>query len=144
MTDLSENLKSNTESILIRKPPTLEQCIQKWVSIDNQLKELQEKIKPLREWKHKLTNHIDLSLKEKKWTNRVIEINYAEKGTGDDSVSSTVLLKMVEKKEYGSLTYGYIEKCLVELIPEKSQVDFIIQYLKDHREIKQVPEFKRV
>jgi hypothetical protein len=30
------------------------------------------------------------------------------------------------------------------LIPEKSQVDFIIQYLKDHREIKQVPEFKRI
>lgn len=142
-------LVENTDSVMIRKPPTLEQCIQKWVSIDNQLKELQEKIKPLREWKHKLTNHIDHSLKEKKWTNRVIEINYAEKGNNNHSedeepISSTILLKMVEKKEYGSLTYGYIEKCLNELIPEKSQVDFIIQYLKDHREIKQVPEFKRV
>jgi hypothetical protein len=147
MTDPSENIESITESVIIRKPPTLEQCIHKWVSIDNQLKELQEKMKPLREWKHKLTNHIDLSLKEKKWTNRVIEINYTEKGTGEgdkESVSSTILLKMVEKKEYGSLTYGYIEKCLTELIPEKSQVDFIIQYLKDHREIKQVPEFKRI
>lgn len=141
MSDLAENNPSS-ESIVIRTPPTLEQCIQKWVSIDNQLKELQEKMKPLRDWKHKLTNHIDHSLKEKKWINRVIEINYSEKINHNQN--TVILLKMVEKKEYGSLTYGYIEKCLQELIPEKTQVDFIIQYLKDHREIKQVPEFKRV
>lgn len=145
MNNLTENNPSS-ESIVVRTPPTLEQCIQKWISIDNQLKELQEKMKPLRDWKHKLTNHIDHSLKEKKWMNRVIEINYSEKSNekSNQNQNTVILLKMVEKKEYGSLTYGYIEKCLQELIPEKTQVDFIIQYLKDHREIKQVPEFKRV
>jgi hypothetical protein len=139
MNDLSNN------EIAVVKKPTLEQCIQKWVSIDDQLKELQEKLKPLREMKHKLMNHIEQSLKEKKWINRVIEMNYSGGGMGKESTPpSNILLKMVERKEYGSLTYGYVEKCLQEIIPEKSQVDFIIQYLKEHREIKNVSEFKRI
>lgn len=123
-----------SEMISEKLKPTLEQCIKKWVSVDDQLKELQDKIKPLREIKTKLTQYIDQSLKDKKWTNRVIELDY----------DAPILLKMGERKEYGSLTYGYIEKCLRELKLDKIQVDIIVQYLKEHRETKQVPEFKRV
>jgi hypothetical protein len=44
-------------------------------------------------------------------------------------------LRIVEKKDYSPLSYGYIEKKLEEIIPDKSHVEFIIQYLKDNREI---------
>ena len=51
-------------------------------------------------------------------------------------------LKVVEKKEYSPLSYGYIEKKLEEIIPDKSHVEYIIQYLKDKREINITQELR--
>jgi hypothetical protein len=39
------------------------------------------------------------------------------------------------EKDYSPLSYGYIEKKLAEIIPDKSRVEYIIKYLKDNREI---------
>jgi hypothetical protein len=52
-------------------------------------------------------------------------------------------LRIFEKKEYTGLTFGYLEKCLGELIADKSQVEYIIKYLKDKREMNIVYELKR-
>jgi hypothetical protein len=52
-------------------------------------------------------------------------------------------LSFYEKKDYSPLTYSYVEKCLGELIADKKQVDFIIQYMKDHRDIHTVPDIRR-
>jgi hypothetical protein len=41
------------------------------------------------------------------------------------------------------MSFGYIEKCLMDMIPEGDQVKYVIQYLKDNRDIKYVPELKR-
>ena len=108
----------------------LDKYIQKWVAVDNQLQLLQEKTKIMREWKKKLTNKISEKLKEKGWENSILEIPDGE-------------LKLQEKKEYASLSFVYIEECLRELIPDEEQVYFVIDYLREHREIKNVVDIRR-
>jgi hypothetical protein len=109
---------------------TLPQYIQKWVIVDNQLKILQDKIKPLRELKCKLTSEIHNILQETNSTHKIIEIPNEE-------------LKLIDKKEYSSLTFGYIEECMHQLIPDPEQVVFVMNYLKEHRETKHVPDIRR-
>jgi hypothetical protein len=53
------------------------------------------------------------------------------------------VVSIYEKNEYSSLTYGYIEKCLGEIIPEKDKVALIIKQLKDKREIKKSSDLRR-
>lgn len=108
----------------------LDKYIQKWVAVDNQLQLLQEKTKIMREWKKKLTNKISEKLQEKGLENCILEIPDGE-------------LKLQEKKEYASLSFGYIEECLRELIPDEEQVYFVIDYLREHREMKNVVDIRR-
>ena len=117
--------------------PSLEQYAQKYIAVDDQLKLLQEKSKPLREWKVKLTNQIVKMMGEKK-----------DRGTKENEDILEIPnnggeLRIYEKREYGSLTFTYIEKCLKELIPDESQVDFVMDYLRDHREVKYSYDLRR-
>jgi len=104
--------------------------IKNWVLYDSQMKILSEKLREIREKKGELQTVIIDQLKTKNMEKTVIEI-----GDGE--------LKMVPKKEYSSLTFQYIEKCLIDIIPNKEHVDFIIQYLKSHREIKESTDLRR-
>ena len=54
-----------------------------------------------------------------------------------------VIYEYVKKKDYSSITFGYIERCLDELISDKNQVEYIIKYLKDNREVNVSNEIKR-
>lgn len=108
----------------------LQKYIQKWVAVDNQLCLLQEKTKTMREWKKKLTDKISEKLQEKGWENSILEIPDGE-------------LKLQNKKEYSTLSFGYIEECLRELIPEEDQIIFVMDYLREHREIKNVVDIRR-
>lgn len=109
---------------------TLEQCFQKWVLVDNQLQILQEKTKTMREWKKKLTEKIVEDMNKKGIENKVISISDSE-------------LSLQEKKEYSSLSFGFIEDCLHEIITDDEKVGYIIDYLREHREIKTVKEIRR-
>jgi len=104
--------------------------IRKWVAIDSQLKIVNEKTKKIRELKNSLTQNI---------------CNYAQNNSLKDkkiSISDGTLSFNV-KKDYSPLTYSYIEKCLGELISDKKQVEFIIEYIKNNRDIKTSYEIKR-
>lgn len=104
--------------------------IKQWVTIDSQLKIVNEKTKKMRDMKTELTQHI---------------CNYKQASnlkTNKITISDGTLT-FYEKKEYSPLTYTYVEKCLGELIPEKSQVDYIIQYMKNNREISVSNDIKR-
>lgn len=104
--------------------------VRRWVLLDSQIKLINEKTKKIRELKHTVADSICKYMSAHKLANNKISISEGE-------------LCMYEKKEYSPLTYGYVEKCLAELISDKSQVDFIIQYLKDHREITSSPDIRR-
>lgn len=95
--------------------------IRQWVTLDSQMKIIHEKTKKIRERKTEINNQI---------------CQYAKQNDVKQKIAiSDGQLSFYEKKEYTPLTYGYVEKCLGELIPDKKQVEYIIQYLKDHREV---------
>jgi len=104
--------------------------IKTWVLYDSQLKVLSEKLREIREKKGELQTMIVEQLKIKNMEKTIIEI-----GDGE--------LKMVPKKEYSTLTFQYIEKCLTDIIPNKEHVEYIIEYLKSHREIKESSDLRR-
>ena len=106
---------------------SLEKCIQKWLLVDNQLQILQEKTKTMREWKKKLT---EIIIEDKGMENKVVSISDSE-------------LSLQDKKEYSSLSFGFIEECLHEIISDTEKVAYIIDYLREHREIKIVKEIRR-
>jgi hypothetical protein len=105
--------------------------IKKWVVADTQLKIVNEKTKKLREYKNNLTDNITKYIEDKNIKTTKIQISDGE-------------LRFYNKKEYSPLSFTYIEKCLAEIIPEQSHVEYIIEYLKEHRETTNEMDIRRV
>ena len=104
--------------------------VQRWVLADTQLKHLTEKTKQMREVKSAANANIMLYMKQTNY-NGNIKISDGE-------------LRIYEKKEYSPLTYSYIEKCLAKIIPDETHVEYIIQYLKENREVTTNQDIKRI
>jgi len=121
---------NNSQIIPVSQKQEFVQNIQKWALLDVQLKKINEKTKEYRDYKHKLSESICTYLHENNLQNTKIEITNGE-------------IKLYDKKDYSPLTFTYIEDCLAKLITDKSQVDFIIQYLRDNREVTSSPELRR-
>jgi uncharacterized protein YdcH (DUF465 family) len=110
---------------------TLEQKIQKWVSIDDKIMELNNQIKTLRENKNSLSEII---------------FSYVDKNPHLKNMTlhiSNEKVKFTTTNVMQPLTFKYVEKSLGEIIANSEQVDKIISYLKTHRENKSVSEIKR-
>lgn len=120
MNNISGNVNGN---VIVKQPKNqFIENVQKWVLVDSQLKVVNEKTKKMREMKNTLSDEICKYMNENNLNNKKIGITNGE-------------LRMVEKKDYSPLSYGYIEKKLQEIIPDTSHVEYIIHYLKDNREI---------
>jgi len=122
------NEKENT--VVIEPKKQFVENIQKWVILDKQLKLVNEKTKEIRENKHRLTNDICDYIQNKNLSTTKIEISDGE-------------LKMYEKKEYSPLTFTYIEESLAKILTDKSQVDYVIEFLKKNREVKYSVDIRR-
>jgi seryl-tRNA synthetase len=107
-----------------------EQQIQQWVHIDNQLKSINEKIKDLREKKNSISEQLNIHIEENNLSNASVKINDGQ-------------LKFVKVKETQPLTFKYLETCLSEIIKNEEQVKKIVEYIKNKREVKYIPEIKR-
>lgn len=108
-----------------------EEQIQQWVTIDNQTKILSERMKGLREKKNELTCQINTYIETKQLSNISVKINDGK-------------LKFVQIKETQPLTFKYLEMCLHEIIKNEEQVKQIVEYIKNKREIKYIPDIKRL
>jgi septal ring factor EnvC (AmiA/AmiB activator) len=104
--------------------------IQKWIELDNKLKKINSEIKTTREMKNDLEASIMDVVNNKKLLNTSIT-------TMDGR------LRFVETKISNPLSLTFIEQCLHEIIPNSSQVQHILKYIKEKREIKINPEIKR-
>jgi hypothetical protein len=109
---------------------SFEQNIQQWVSVDNQIKILTERLKELRDKKASLGENI---------------LQHAEKNNMDNSTIqiSDGKLKFAKTRVASPLTFKYLEKSLSEVIRNENQVKQIVEYVKNKRDIKVVPEIKR-
>jgi hypothetical protein len=96
--------------------------VQRWVLIDNQMKIVNEKTNKLRTMKHDLRNQICDYMKDNNLENNKIGLSNGE-------------LRLYEKRDYSPLTFTYLEKSLLQIIPDKNHVAYIIKHVKDNREI---------
>ena len=111
---------------------SFENQIQQWVSIDNELRNLNEKIKTLRETRATLSENIIVYAKDKNLvnSNSVIKISDGK-------------LKFINTKIQEGLTFKYLEKSLAEIITNPTQLKQIVEHLKNSRTTKIVQEIKR-
>ena len=109
---------------------SFENQIQQWVSLDNQLKQLNEKVKDLRDKRNNLEENITSYASENNLSNATVKISDGK-------------LKFTNTKVQEPLTFKYLEKTLGEVIKNESQVKLIMEHLKQKRSIKIVPEIKR-
>jgi len=116
------------EKLIESKKDFIEE-IKTWILYDSQLKLIHQKLKIIRDKKHNLTKNI-CHFANQHNINSKIEISDGH-------------LSFYEKKEYSPLTYGYLEKCLGELIHDKAQVEYIIEYMKKNRDVNKNMDIKR-
>ena len=109
---------------------SFENQIQQWVSLDNQLKQLNEKVKDLRDKRNNLEENITSYASENNLSNATVKISDGK-------------LKFTNTKVQEPLTFKYLEKTLAEVIKNESQVKLIMEHLKQKRSVKIVPEIKR-
>lgn len=104
--------------------------IKKWVHLDTKLKKLNDNIKEIRNEKSKISDSI---------------INFAD----DNQLTSSTIkisdgkLKFTETKQTAPITLKFLESCLLETIGDEDKVAQLINYIKEKREIKMIPEIKR-
>lgn len=113
---------SNPTYTLVKTPQekdSIQTYMEKWIAVENQLTVLQEKTKTMREWKKKLSDKITEYMQENNISSKILD--HGE-------------WKLQERTEYSTLSFTYVEDCLRDLIPEEDQVDFVMDYLRDHRE----------
>lgn len=104
--------------------------IQRWVMIDSQIKVINEKVKKARTIKSALMEDITMFAYDNHIENTKIEISDGE-------------LRFYEKKEYQPITFGYVEESLGKIISDKKQVEFIMNYLRENREISVCKDIRR-
>ena len=110
---------------------SFEQQVQQWVSVDNQIRVLTEKIHELRDNKNNIGENLTSYIASNDLKNATIQIIDGK-------------LKFVTTKVTAPLTFKYVEKTLGEVIKNEKQVQQIVNYLKQKRETKLVPEIKRI
>ena len=115
------NNNNNNELVVVNKEQFVEN-IKGWVTLDNQLKVVNEKTRRMREHKQKLNQEIcDFAIHNN------IDHKYIEISDGT--------LKFVKRKEYKPITYTFLEKTLSEIMPNKKELSFVMNYIKDKRDI---------
>ena len=109
---------------------SFEKQIQKWVSLDNQLKILNEKTRDLRGQKNDISENIFQYVETNQLSNATVKISDGK-------------LRFGASKQTNPLTLKYVESCLNECISNKEQVEHVMRYIKDSRETKETPDIKR-
>ena len=94
------------------------------------MKQLTDKMKELRDKKNTLNDVIFNHVENSNLSNAIVQISDGR-------------IKFIKTKDTQVLTFKYLETCLHEIIKNEDQVNKIIEYIKNKREIKYVPEIKR-
>lgn len=109
---------------------SFESNIQKWVSIDNKIKILNDQIKILREEKQSLNEALMEEATNKDLLKCSIQISDGK-------------LRFTTSKITSPLSFKYIESTLKNVIKDEEQLKQLINYLKENRENKTITELKR-
>ena len=108
----------------------LQQNIKQWVSLDTQLKTLNEKTKEIRNKRNELTDNIIDFVDNNNLSTSTIKISDGK-------------LKFAQNKQTAPITLGFLEGCLNDIIGNEEKVTQIMDYIKENREVKVIPDIKR-
>jgi hypothetical protein len=95
--------------------------------LDDEIRVLQDQLKGLKKQKHDVQDQIMVTMVQRKWDKLTVDIGKFE-------------MSMAEKKHYSSMSFSYLEKTLSQLIPEKTQLEYVLKHLKDNRNVKTTHE----
>jgi hypothetical protein len=109
---------------------SFEESIKKWVSLDNELRLLHDKTKQIREDKNNIEDGIIKYVDTHNLQNSVVKISDGK-------------LKFTMVKQTNPLTLKYVDECLGKCIKNPEQVKLIMNYIKDSRASKNIPDIKR-
>ena len=107
-----------------------EEKIRKWVKIDDEIRNVSEKIRLLREQRNTVATSIHDYVNHNNLNSTVINISDGR-------------LRFVETQNTQTLTFKFLEECLNEIIENKASVDKIITHIKNKRTVKTLPDIKR-
>ena len=103
--------------------------VKEWISLDNELRLLNEQVKELRDKRNDIHNDIIRYVETNELGNSTIQL-------------SDGLLKFYNHKTYAPLTYNFLQETLHNILPE-NKVSQIIQYIKDKRQTQTNTSIKR-
>lgn len=109
---------------------SIEEKIQKWVMLDNQIHELSKKIKTIRDERDANECQILKYAQTNNLFNSVIQISDGK-------------LKFINTKQSAPLSLRYIEETLRKCIKNDEQIKYIMSNIKESRQFKIVPDIKR-
>lgn len=110
---------------------SFEETLSKWIALDNNLKELNESVKDIREKKANVASTI----------HRYVTMNDKFKDANINISNGRLKLGHIQTTQ--ALTFKYIEECLTDMISDKSTIEQIMVYLKKKRTVKSIPDIKR-
>lgn len=109
---------------------SFEDKIKNWVLADNEIKTYTENLKELKKTRQALTNELQEYIETHELKNAVIQISDGK-------------LKCQQVKAVQPLTLKYIKDCLGQCISNTETVDKLMEYIKEHRDVKYSEEIKR-
>jgi len=104
--------------------------VKQWVQLDSQLKTLNEKAKEIRNQRNDLSDGILDFVDDNNLSSSTIKISDGR-------------LKFAQNKQTAPLTLGFLETCLGDIINNEEKVTQIMEYIKQKRDVKYVPDIKR-
>jgi hypothetical protein len=108
-----------------------EKNIKEWVALDNQEKNLKDRVKEIRNTKNNISDKILVYTEENNLGHATIEITDGK-------------LKIQNNKITSPLTFKFLEKCLNKCLENREQVSDIIKFIKNSRESKYESHIKRL
>jgi len=107
----------------IRSREEFVDSIRQWVILDKQMQVVNEKSREIRGKRTAMGDRLCEFMEDQNIADKPIKV----KNEGE--------IHCIERKKYSPLTFSYIEERLAEIIEDDDQVDYIMNYLRERREI---------
>ena len=109
---------------------SFETNIKNWVAIDNEIKILNETLKKLRTNRNNICENILGYVDTNNLANATVKISDGK-------------LRFASARQSPPLTLKYVEYCLQHCLQSEEKVNTVMQYIKESRTIKDIPEIRR-
>ena len=109
----------------------LEEQVKSWVNMDNSIRDMSDRVKLLKDDRSGIQTGITEYIANHDMVNTVIR-------TSDSDIRFNV------SRTSAPLTFKHLQQCLNDLVQNEEQVERMIAYIKDKRQVKETVEMKRI